>query len=106
MPSSMNENVATIIPGGCAVYDGFVRVLIVKLGSWVTANIDRHQLHTGVTVSPFGQLTLDIPVEGVKEGDSLNKDQISELLKATFEVALPNCEVFTEQAQIDFKEDF
>lgn len=85
--------------------DGFVHVNIERYSIWPQVNWNRHAMRSGLSVVPKGGLPIDIPVEGVKEGESLSPEQFIALIKSTFGLLEPMCKNFIEQADSNFEFD-
>jgi hypothetical protein len=85
-----------------AVRDGIVKTLITRSSYWMDAAERKNKLRIGFEATPMGGLVVDVPVEGVKEGDPLTIEQLSEYLTIGLKALFDPVDVFVETSNSDF----
>jgi len=87
---------------GEAVKDGSVSILVTRLGFWMDARAGGNSMRTGYQAVPFGQLRVNVPVEGLKEGKEVSCEDMSKILEANLSNLFPVVRVFEEESLSDF----
>lgn len=85
-----------------AVRDGAVEIHILEVGHWMDAASGRNKMRTGFKAVPFGDLVVAIPLEGIKEGQILTKEELAQFLANGLSSLFPAVNVFVEESQNDF----
>ena len=85
-----------------AVRDDCVKALGIKSSYWLDAAERRNKMRAGFELLPMGGLVVDFPVEGVKEGEALTVDQLSEYLTRGLSTLFGPVNVFVEESTSDF----
>jgi len=85
-----------------AVKEDGVLVRVVKSGAWFDLSWNRQSLRIGATFEPLGNLTVEVPVEGITPDIPISVKQAAQYLQAQMEIVLPACKVFVSEASEDF----
>ena len=96
------STVITIADLPSAVSDGHVSLVLTRINSWADLSVNYNKLQTGPTMAPHGALIVDLPIEGIKEGEHLSPEQLAELLMASLQTVLPSCRVWVEEVTNNF----
>ncbi len=85
-----------------AVKDGYIVLEIQKMGPWLDVHVGRDNVRMGTTMVPAGKLQVAFPVKGVKEGETINPEQLAQLITSSLEAWIPACLFFVNQANNEF----
>lgn len=96
------EPSVTLNLSGSSVKDGAVEIVVAEIGHWMDAASGRNKMRTGFKARPFGELVISIPIEGVKEGQVLTKEELAQFLANGLSSLFPAVNIFVEESQNDF----
>jgi len=85
--------------------DGLVRVMLVKAHTWIDVVWNYNKARLGFTLLPTSHGFVDVPVEGVVQGQPLTPDQMAALLEGALRMVIPACRVFVAATQDDYGAD-
>jgi len=106
-PDKVEYNVDVAVAEESCVGDGHVTLHVEKVAPWATVRWNGQQVTTGFTAIPSSVLAVEVPVPGIRAGESLDPDQLASLLQQVMMIVIPSCRVFVQQAEAEFnvKED-
>ena len=101
MDKKVDQSITLEVKCG-AVKDNLVKTVVTRSSFWMDASERKQKMRTGFETHPAGGLVLDIPVEGVKEGQSLSPDEFEEYMINNLRTLFGTIDVFIENSNSDF----
>lgn len=84
------------------VGDGKITFCVESVGVWVDPAASYSKGRIGMRMHPQTTLLLEVPVEGVTEGDPISPRQAAEALEGLMASLLPACKIFIEAVNDQF----